>query len=346
MKPEMKSEACFWIPRNDKKLQCQLCAHTCMISEGKTGFCGVRKNENGKLYSLIYSSCSSVSVDPIEKKPLYHFFQGSSVLSFGSVGCNFRCTHCQNFSISAAGADDRYLQDISPEDAVAMAKTDGCKGIAWTYNEPTLWYEYTFDTAKQAKKEGLYTVYVTNGYIKEDPLKEISPYLDAMNIDVKAFDEKFYKTVCQAKLEPVLQTCILAKKLGIHIELTYLVIPGYNDSLEEVKKFCKWVIEALGVDIPVHFSRFHPDYKMADTPATPVDTLLRIYKDAKEAGLRYPYLGNVPHGAYENTNCPHCGATCVERHGYVIKVTGFKEGKCIHCGTNIPLIFDMKEQKK
>ncbi|MCX6665383.1 MAG: AmmeMemoRadiSam system radical SAM enzyme [Euryarchaeota archaeon] len=341
----MKSEACFWIP-SDKKLQCQLCAHACMISEGKTGFCGVRKNENKRLYSLIYSSCTSVSADPIEKKPLFHFYPGTSVLSFGSIGCNFRCPYCQNFTISSAGADDRSLQDITPEDAVAMAKTDNCKGIAWTYNEPTIWYEYTLDTAKQAKKEGLYTVYVTNGYIKEDPLKEISPYLDAMNIDVKAFDEKFYKKICQAKLEPVLQTCIIAKKLGIHIELTYLVIPGYNDSLEEINKFCKWVVDALGVDIPVHFSRFHPDYKMTDAPVTPVDSLIRIYKEAKDAGLQYPYLGNVPHGSYENTICPSCGAICIERHGYTIKLTGFKEGKCIHCGTNIPLIFDSKEQKR
>jgi len=193
------------------------------------------------------------------------------------------------------------------------------------------------DCAKLAKKAGLYTVYVTNGYMEEAPLKDIAPYLDAMNIDVKAFREEFYKTICQARLEPVIRTCELAKKLGIHIELTYLVIPGLNDSPAEIKDFCQWVVEKLKGDTPVHFSRFHPDYKMTNIPATPVSTLLAIYKIAKEAGIHYVYLGNVPHGEYENTVCPSCGNLLVERHGYTVQMRGISHGTCQRCHTTIPL---------
>jgi pyruvate formate lyase activating enzyme len=227
---------------------------------------------------------------------------------------------------------------MMPEDAVAMAKEQECRGISWTYNEPTIWHEYTFDTAQLAKKAGLYTVYVTNGYITEEPLREIAPYLDAMNIDVKAFNEKFYRTICKAKLKPVLATCERAKELGIHIEVTYLVIPGYNDSLDEVRDFCRWAVEKLGNDTPVHFSRFHPDYRMLNVPATPLDSLLKIYDIAKEEGIVFVYLGNVPHGEYENTRCLRCGNVCVERLGFTARVTGVRNGSCTRCGNKISII--------
>lgn len=331
----MKKEAKFWKTLNSKKVQCVLCLHKCKIDEGKTGICEVRKNEGGKLYSLIYGSCSSMAVDPIEKKPFYHFHPGTNAFSVGTVGCNFKCKHCQNYGISTAKPDHSHLRDITSESVIEHVKNNNCQGIAWTYNEPTIWYEFSLDSSKLAKKHGLYTCYVTNGYIGEEPLKEISPYLDAMNVDVKAFTDDFYKNICKASLEPVLNTCELAKELKIHLELTYLVIPGYNDSLDEIKKFCNWVAEKLGNNVPIHFSRFHPDHNMTDVKATPIDTLLKIYDVAKNAGLLFPYLGNVPHGDYENTICPKCENVCIKRHGFSTDLKGITNGKCTNCGTKV-----------
>jgi len=336
----MQKDARFWKTSGDKKVQCHLCPHNCNIKDDGLGICGVRKNENGKLYTLIYGSCSSVAADPIEKKPLYHFYPGTNAFSLGTVGCNFKCEHCQNYSIATASPEYFYIREIMPEQAVELAREQGCQGIAWTYNEPTIWHEYSFDSAKLAKKAGLYTVYVSNGYINEEPLKDIAPFLDAMNVDVKAFNEGFYKKICKARLEPVLQTCERAKELNIHLEVTYLVIPGYNDSIDEVRQFCSWVVEKLGSSTPVHFSRFHPDYKMTNVSITPIETLLKIYNIAKETGILYPYLGNVPHGGYENTMCPSCGNLCIERYGYSISLNGIKDGKCVKCGNTIPIVTD------
>ena len=334
----MKKEAKFWKVLPDNKVQCNLCSHKCIISAGRTGICGVRKNEGGKLYTLIYGSCSSMAADPIEKKPLYHFHPATNVFSLGTIGCNFKCLHCQNYSISTADPDFSYMREITPEDSIKLAKEYSCQGISYTYNEPTIWYEFTYDSVKLAKKAGLYTCYVTNGYILEEPLKEISPFLDAMNIDVKAFTDNFYKEVCKAKLEPVLKTCKLAKKLGIHVELTYLVIPYHNDSLDEVKSFLSWVIEKLGNDTPIHFSRFHPDHKMMDIPRTPMEKMLKIYDVAKKSGILYPYLGNVIHDNYENTYCPKCGNKCVSRSGFSVDLKQCDEGKCAKCGKKIPIV--------
>jgi pyruvate formate lyase activating enzyme len=333
----MIKEASFWIKIKNGKIQCNLCNHNCKISDGKYGICGVRKNDNGKLLTLIYGSASSIAADPIEKKPLYHFYPGTSAFSMGTVGCNFKCSHCQNYSISTANPDYFNINDISPDQVVEYAKNYNCKGVSYTYNEPTIWHEFTYDSAKLVKKAGLYTCYVTNGYICEDPLREISPYLDAMNIDVKAFNKEFYKNICKAELEPVLNTCILAKELGIHIELTYLVIPGLNDSIKDIKKFCDWVIDKLDKNTPIHFSRFHPDYKMNDIPVTSMEILLKIYNISKESGVLFSYLGNVNHGNYENTLCPSCGNLCIERDGYLIKIIGLIDNKCSKCGYKLPL---------
>jgi pyruvate formate lyase activating enzyme len=333
----MKKEALFWKPLKNQIVQCFLCPHHCIIAPEKHGICGVRKNEHGTLFSLIYQSCSSIAVDPIEKKPLYHFFPGSLVLSLGSVGCTFRCDHCQNYNISMVRPEEQSLRDIPAEQLSTIAKEKNCAGVAWTYNEPTIWHEYTIEAAKKVKDAGLYTVYVTNGYIEEEPLNEIAPYLDAMNIDVKAFNEEFYKKICKAKLAPVLQTCERAKTLGVHLELTYLVIPGHNDTPSEIKEFCQWIAEKLGVETPVHFSRFHPDYKMADVPATPLGTLLACHTAAKDAGLQYIYLGNIGHGDYDNTYCPSCRNLLIERYGFSARVKGLAQGTCSRCGAVIPL---------
>lgn len=331
----MKKTAKFWKKLENKKTQCSLCNHNCEIDAGKLGICTVRKNENGELFTLIYGSVSSMTADPIEKKPLYHFHPGTNAFSMGTVGCNFKCEHCQNYGISTASSDYSYIRDITTEQVVEYAKKYGCEGVAWTYNEPTIWHEFSYDSSKLVKKAGLYTCYVTNGFIREEPLKEISPFLDAMNIDVKAFSEDFYKKICKARLEPVLNTCIIAKKLGIHIELTYLIIPNYNDSTNEIKNFCNWVVETLGDNTPVHFSRFHPDHKMTNVKMTPMDTMTRAYKIARKSEVLHVYLGNIPSGEYENTVCPKCGSICVKRYGFSINTDGLKNGKCAKCGASL-----------
>jgi len=336
----MKKVANFWKKINDNKIQCSLCSHNCKISEGKSGICGVRINKNAKLYTLIYGSTSSLASDPIEKKPLYHFYPGTYAFSMGTIGCNFKCNHCQNYSISTADTNFPYMKEITPDQVVELTRQYNCQGVSYTYNEPTIWHEFSYDSAKLAKKAGLYTCYVTNGYISEEPLKELSYYLDAMNIDVKAFNDDFYKKICKSHLEPVLNTCVLAKELEIHIELTYLVIPGYNDSLDEVRKFCKWIVEKLDEKTPVHFSRFHPDHKMINIPSTPMETLLKIYEVAKETGILFAFLGNVYHGEYENTYCPKCRSICIERNNYSISLKGLNIDKCRKCGYQLPIIID------
>jgi pyruvate formate lyase activating enzyme len=224
------------------------------------------------------------------------------------------------------------------EDITGVAKRLKCEGIAWTYNEPSIWYEFTYDGSVAAKKEGLYTCYVTNGFIEKEPLEKIAPYLDAMNIDIKSFTDDFYKKICKGKLQPVLDTCQLAKELGIFIELTYLIIPTRNDDEEEITNYCNWIADRLGRETPVHFSRFHPDFKMQDTIATPMSTLKRACEIAKEAGLKYVYLGNVPHGEYENTYCPKCKELLIERIGFSTRSHYAKKGKCPKCGTSVPLV--------
>jgi pyruvate formate lyase activating enzyme len=293
----------------------------------------VRQNLDGKLATLIYAEVSSMNVDPIEKKPLFHFYPGSKVFSLGSVSCNFKCEHCLNYDISFAEVGELGTTEVLPERSVQLALERNCRGIAWTYNEPTIWFEYTYDSAILAKEAGLYTVYVTNGYMTPQALEKIGPYLDAANVDVKGFSKKFYNGVCKARLDPVLQTCERMHESGIHLELTYLIIPGLNDDEEQLGAFSAW---AAGVDrdIPIHFSRFHPDWRMLDRPATPMETLKKAHHVATQAGLRYIYLGNIA-SEYENTFCPDCGAIIINRTGYRIS----KRGKtCPRCGYVAPIV--------
>ena len=342
----MKKEANFWKKIKGDLVKCNLCSHGCEIKDGNIGICGVRKNENGKLFSLIYGSCSSLAADPIEKKPLYHFHPATKALSMGSVGCNFKCSHCQNFSISTAKPPYPNMREITPEKVVELAVQYYCQGVSYTYNEPTIWHEFCYDSAKLVKKAGLYTCYVSNGYITEDPLREISLVLDAMNIDVKAFREDFYKKICKARLEPVINTCELAKELKIHLELTYLVIPGLNDSSDEIKDFCTWVVDKLGKDVPVHFSRFHPDYKMNDVSRTPMETLINSYNIAKEAGVLYPYLGNIVSEDYENTKCPKCGNVVIKRKFFSVNLEGLSKNLCKKCGNEISIVLNKYNKQK
>lgn len=326
--------------KENAKVRCNVCAHRCSIPEGGYGICRTRQNRGGKLYTLIYGCVSSAHTDPVEKKPLFHFFPGSLAFSLGTVSCNFRCRHCQNWSISTAKPGDFCTAEteMSPEEVVSRAKREGCDGIAWTYNEPTIWFEYAYDCAKLAKRAGLYTVFVTNGFLTEEALNEVAPFLDAANVDVKAFSEGFYRKVCGARLKPVLETCERMLERGVHLELTYLVIPGYNDSDKEIGRFSEWVVAGLDASVPVHFSAFYPAYKMLEVPPTSVAGLERAHEIAKAAGVEYVYLGNVPGHEYENTFCPECGELLVERSGHRdrLRISG-PEPKCPRpgCGKSL-----------
>ncbi|MDD1765904.1 MAG: AmmeMemoRadiSam system radical SAM enzyme [Methanomassiliicoccales archaeon] len=330
-------EARFW-RTEDGRAVCGLCPHSCRIASGKRGICGVRENRDGRLFSLIYGKASSIHVDPIEKKPFFHFKPGEKVLSLGSVGCTFRCQHCQNYTISQAAVGEFGLEDLSPEEVLTTCRRFGCTGISWTYNEPTIWHEFSYETSKLAKSNGLHTDYVTNGYIQEAPLRELAECIDAMNIDIKAFREDFYKKVCKASLNPVLEATMLAHELGIHVELTYLIIPGKNDTEAEIRDFSRWVVQNLDPKVPVHFTRFHPDYLMDDVPTTPMKTLDMAYAIGKAEGMKHPYTGNVPGDERENTYCPKCGALMIRRMGFNVIEMRTKDGKCPTCGEQLNIL--------
>jgi len=334
----MKKEALLYDKLNGN-VNCHVCARTCIIAPKKRGFCQTRENMDGKLYTLIYAATSSVAVDPIEKKPLFHFYPGSTVFSLGTVGCNFRCKHCQNWTISQTTLEEASTREILPEEAIRLTKEYGCKSIAWTYNEPTIWLEYTYDTAKLAKKEDIKTVYVTNGYMTEDSFELMEPYLDAANIDLKGMSDKFYKELCSARLQPVLDTIKRMYENKIHIEITNLIIPGYNDSEELISDLVKFMVDEVGVEVPLHFTRFFPYYKLNHLEPTPVKTLQMAQKIAKEAGMKYVYIGNVPTADGENTYCPECGELLIDRNGFQILDDKIKKSKkCTKCGAGIDIL--------
>lgn len=335
----MIHEAMFYEKLKDNKVRCSLCSHRCKIAPGKRGICGVRENCEGSLFSLVYGSVASEGIAHIEQKPLYHYWPGSLAYSVGTVGCNFRCRHCQNWRLSRACVEDAHLATLSPNQLVRQAKMTGCQSLSWTYNEPTVWYEYSYDGAKLAKEEGLGTSYVTNGYITAEALEHISPYLEAFSVDIKAFTEGFYHDVASAKLAPVLETTKLAKKLGIHVEVVNLVIPSHNDSPDELRELSRWVYENLGKDTPLHFNRFHPHYKMKDLPPTPVKTLDRARALALEEGMRFVYVGNVPGHQHENTYCPECGTLLIARGFFEVQEYNITPEKtCPKCGEQIPIV--------
>jgi pyruvate formate lyase activating enzyme len=335
----MLKEAMFYEKLDYPNVRCNLCNHRCRISEGKRGICGVRQNLKGILYNLNYGMVSSEATDPIEKKPLYHFYPGTLAYSLGTIGCNFRCKHCQNWMISLVKWDEGMTVEIAPEKAIERGLASGCTSIAWTYNEPTIWYEYTYDCARLAKKAGLSTVYVTNGYITPEALRNIAPYLDAFRVDIKAFTEKFYREMAGAKLQPVLDSTKLAHEAGMHVEIVYLVIPTLNDSRKELEELSTWIYEKIGKDTPVHFTRFHPCYKLQGFPPTPTETLEMAHAIAMKAGLKFVYIGNVFGHSYENTFCPNCGRMLIKRGGFDVEAYHITaEKKCEYCAAPI-LIF-------
>jgi pyruvate formate lyase activating enzyme len=310
---------------------CNTCMHRCRIKPEKWGRCRVRKNENGKLNVYNYGMISAIALDPIEKKPLHNFKPTSRVLSFGSVSCNFRCPHCQNYEIAFANLTYPYLRELTPEDVLKMSIERRADGIAWTYNEPAIWHEFTLDSSILVKERGLFVVYVTNGYMTPEAIEQFEGVLDAANVDVKAFSEGFYKKHCKAKLERV-QECVeyLVKK-GIFVEITYLIIPGENDSEREIESFSEW-IASMDRRIPVHFSRFHPDYKMLDKTSTPIKSLEKAVEIAVKNGLEYVYIGNVWGHERESTFCPKCGKKVIARNGFYVEKIDLDGDRCPGCG--------------
>jgi pyruvate formate lyase activating enzyme len=325
-------EAMFYERVGGKKVRCGLCRFRCVIADGNRGICGVRENHGGTLYTLVYGKAIADHIDPIEKKPLFHVLPGSKSYSLATVGCNFRCLHCQNYTISQLGTGGVEIKgiDLSPENIVKRAIAGGCSSISYTYTEPTIFYEYAYDTAKVAHEIGLKNIFVTNGYITKEALTSIRPLLDAVNIDLKGFSEKFYNEVVHAMLKEVLDSIIEHKKQGIWIEITTLLIPGWNDSDDELKAIARFIVDNLGPDTPWHVSAFFPTFKMQDRPPTPLATLRRAREIGVSAGLHFVYQGNIP-GEGENTHCPSCNAMIVERSGYTIKSTTLREGRCPHC---------------
>jgi len=329
-------EAMFYEPLEDGKVICQLCPHYCRIGGGKRGICGVRENREGKLYSLVYGKVVSSAIDPIEKKPLYHFYPGSDAFSLATVGCNLRCLNCQNYSISQLPRERGEIEgkDYTPESIVSQAKRSGCKSIAYTYTEPTIFFEFAYDTSRLARRELIKNIFVTNGYMNKDVLLKISSYLDAANVDLKSLSEDFYRKNCGGKLTPVLETLKLMKKIGIWLEITTLIIPTLNDSAEELKRIAEFIVN-LGPDTPWHLSRFYPTYKLNDLPFTSTETLHLARQIGLEAGLRYVYTGNVPGDEGENTYCYNCGRALIRRYGYRIEKFYLEEGRCKFCQTRI-----------
>jgi pyruvate formate lyase activating enzyme len=337
-------EALLYEKLDEQRVRCKLCAHRCSIAEGRKGICLVRENQGGVLNTLVYGIPLSQAVDPIEKKPLFHFYPGSTAFSIATAGCNFRCAFCQNADISQMPRDRGQImgRQASPEEVVRAAKRYGSKSIAYTYTEPTIFFEYSYDIARLAHAEGIASVYVTNGYMTREMLELFQgvsnghePWLHGANVDLKAFRDETYKKVCGARLQPVLDSLRNMKELGVWIEVTTLVVPDMNDSDAELRDIAQFIANELGVETPWHVSRFHPDYKMYDRGSTPADTLRRAYDLGREAGLRYVYVGNMPGAHLEDTYCPVCEKRVIGRWGFQVTQRNIQDGKCTHCGASI-----------
>ncbi len=336
----------YWHWLEDGRIQCDLCPRFCKLRDGQRGLCFVRACANGGMVLTTYGRSSGFCIDPIEKKPFNHFLPGTPILSFGTAGCNLTCKFCQNWSISKARAFDKLQDRASPEMIAQAAKQSGCRSVAFTYNDPVIFLEYAIDVAEACHAIGIKTVAVTAGYITEAPRAEFFRHMDAANVDLKAFTEGFYRNLCSAKLEPVLETLkYLKHETDVWFELTDLLIPGENDSAAEIEKMTQWVVENLGHDVPMHFSAFHPDWKMMDKANTPKETLVRARDIALKNGVRHAYMGNVHDLAGSSTYCHKCGETLIGRDWYELSTwniafDGNHYGNCGHCGTPVPGVFD------
>jgi len=337
---QFDQECMFFIKKGEEEIQCYLCHHQCIIHDGQICLCKVRKASGGTLYNSVYARPAAVVVEPVEKEPQYHFLPGSNALCIGTPGCNFTCRNCHNWQLSQQSLTDleRY-HAYSPRDIVDLAHKRQVPTISFTYNEPTVFYEYMLDISMLAKEEGLKTMLHTNGFMHPDPLDYLLPYLDTVTIDLKAFTEDFYGGICGGKLSPVLDTLRSITQAGIWLEIVNLVIPRLNDDFASIQKMCRWIRTQLGEHIPLHFSRFSPAYKLRGLPPTPLETLEKAYTIAKEEGLLFVTLANTPGHKYNSTFCPVCNRTLVERHHIMVKSINIENGKCRFCYTSIPGIW-------
>jgi pyruvate formate lyase activating enzyme len=336
MHPALYSEAL-----SGNRVQCQLCPHNCILAPGKTGLCGVRQNINGTLLALNYGQAIALHIDPIEKKPLYHVHPGSRSFSIAAMGCNFSCHFCQNHEISQVkpGTDPLSGRLVTPQEVVTEALANDCRTIACTYTEPTVFFEYALEICRLARAQNIDTVWVTNGYINEAPLREIAPFLTAANVDLKGWDEEFYRNIVGGLLQPVLSTLKLMKELGIWLEVTTLVVPGHIDNEKSLREIALFIRNELGPETPWHISRFYPQYRMAQLPATDLAILHRARQIGFETGLQYVYCGNAPGDVGENTYCHRCGAILIERNGFEVITNNLQQGRCPACSTKIEGIF-------
>jgi pyruvate formate lyase activating enzyme len=336
-------EAYLYEPLDDQKVKCNLCSHRCLIKEGRRGLCSVRENQAGILHTLVYGKLIARHVDPIEKKPLFHFLPGTLSYSIATVGCNFRCRFCQNADIAQMPGDHKGViigDAVTPQEVVDAAEKAGCRSISYTYTEPTVFFEFAYDTAKIAHERGIRNVFVTNGYMTAEALEMISPCLDAANVDLKAFTERYYHDLCGARLKHVQETLKRMKDGGIFVEVTTLIVTGLNDDSAELKNLAGFIAKELGTETPWHISRFHPTYKLTERPPTPLKTLTKAREIGRQAGLKYVYTGNVPGDSGENTVCYGCGEMVIERWGFQVGNMRIKDGKCSQCGAGIDGVWD------
>ncbi len=323
------------VPHSGAYVQCNLCPHRCIIADGERGTCRVRENRGGRLYSMVYGNPCTWHVDPIEKKPFYHFLPTVSAFSIATAGCSLRCLYCQNWNISQVPPEETQNIDLPPADVVRVAYQQQAPVIAYTYSEPMVFYEYMLDTARLAREQGMYNVVISAGYVNSEPLRELCQTVDAVKIDLKGYDEDFYREVCEAELGPVLEAIRTVYESGVHLEIVNLVAPTLNDSLEQLRALARWVARDLSPDVPVHFSRFHPQYKLTNLPPTPVETLDRARQITLEEGVRFVYVGNVPGHAGNHTYCPTCGEILVRREGFSVTEYHLAGGTCAYCGEPI-----------
>ena len=337
-------EVMFYEKLPEQKVRCGICPRECVISDRERGWCGVRENRGGIYKLLVYGKACSAHIDPIEKKPLYHYLPGTTALSVATAGCNMECKFCQNWEISQVRPEQVPNTDLPPKRLVEIAKARKVPTLAFTYTEPTIFYEYAHDAARLARAAGIGSTIISNGYMKEKPLRQLCEHLTAVKVDFKAYSEKFYRDVCRGHLKPVLDTLRTCRKIGIHLELVVLVIPTLNDSDEELKGMAKWIVDNLGPNVPLHFSRFSPMYRLKNLPRTPVRTLQRAHGIARAAGIRYAFIGNVPMDDANHTYCHKCGKRLIKRLGYLVRenlVTA--DGTCPACGTAIPGVWTHKQ---
>jgi pyruvate formate lyase activating enzyme len=317
-----------------KRVQCEMCPNDCVLENGQRSRCRTRINKDGVLHSLVYGKPCAVHVDPIEKKPLFHFLPGTTSFSLATAGCVLSCKFCQNWQISQAKPEDTDTYDLPPDRVVSQAIYYNCKSVTYTYTEPTVFYEYMYDTSVIARQRGMRNTMHSCGYIKEKPLRKLSKYMDAADIDLKAFTEDFYARICGGSLKPVLNALTVLKEEGVWLEITNLIIPTLNDDMKNIREMSRWIVKNLGADVPLHFSRFFPNYKLTNLPPTPLEALTEARKTAMDAGLKFVYIGNISHEG-ENTFCPKCKKLLIEREGYYVKQNNVSLGKCKFCGAPI-----------